>query len=231
VTYSFNGAPAVDDVSVSINKGEYIGLIGPNGAGKSTLIKLALKLLKPQQGSIKLFGKTINEFSDWHKIGYVPQKATSFDQNFPITVKEVVAMGRYGRVGMARHLHHHDLQAVQDAMRTVGMAHLADRRVGELSGGQQQKVFIARALASEPALMILDEPLTGVDAQSQHSFYHFLHTLHDKGMTLILISHDTGAVNAHVSRLLCMNHKLLSHGCTIDFMSGQETERPVRHRH
>ena len=243
VTFSFGSRIALQHVSATIHKGDYVGLIGPNGAGKTTLIKVLLGLLKPSSGTVRLFGQDIKTFKEWHKIGYVPQKATSFDATFPATVKEVVAMGRFSLAGIGHPLDANDRERIDHTLRLTGLEKLADRRIGELSGGQQQKVFIARALASEPELLILDEPTTGVDAKSQHDFYHFLHglnTLHN--LTLILISHDTDVVNTHVSKLLCINSTLMDKGCSIEFllpthMHGrhpkkvEHTFKRVRHKH
>jgi zinc transport system ATP-binding protein len=219
VSFAFDGHLVLERVTMAIDRGDYVGLIGPNGAGKTTLIKVFLGLLKPSAGSVKIFGHDSRHFRDWHRIGYVPQKATSFDPAFPVTVEEVVAMGRVPVVGLGRRFSAIDDAAVKKAMRVVGIESLAARRIGELSGGQQQRVFIARALASEPELLILDEPTGGVDATSQHEFYHLLHSLNSQEhMTLILISHDTSMVNLHISKLFCLNRTLMDKGCTVEFL-------------
>jgi zinc transport system ATP-binding protein len=242
VSFSYGSRVALQHVNAVINKGDYIGLIGPNGAGKTTLIRVLLGLLKPSSGNVRLYGKNIKEFKDWHKIGYVQQKATTFDATFPVTVEEVVAMGRFAFAGVGRPLDHHDRHRIGDVLKMVGLDKVADRRVGELSGGQQQKVFIARALASDPDLLILDEPTTGVDVRSQHEFYHFLHDLNvHHRLTLVLISHDTDVVSTHVSRLLCINKTIMDHGCSIEFLlpshkhndvkKNEQIFKRVRHKH
>ena len=236
VSFSYNGTPALESVNASIDRGDYVGLIGPNGAGKTTLVKIMLGLLKPTTGNVKLFSTAFAEFRDWHKIGYVPQKATSFDPNFPVTVEEVVAMGRFSLAGIGRPLTQGDRKRIHDVMRIAGIAKLARRHIGELSGGQQQKVFIARALASDPELLVLDEPTTGVDEKSQGEFYQFLHDLNTKHhLTLVLISHDTDTVNKHVTKLLCLNHSLTDRGCSISFLSAEHEEhhhlKRVMHKH
>ena len=243
VTFSYNGRSALEHVSTHIDRGDYVGLIGPNGAGKTTLVKILLGLLQPKSGTVKLFGKDIRKFKDWHKIGYVQQKATNFDPTFPVTVREVVAMGRFAVRGAGRLLGARDHDMINDAIEMVGIYSLAHHHIGELSGGQQQKVFIARALASEPELLILDEPTTGVDANSQHEFYHFLHDLNSHhNLTLILISHDTDIVSTHVSKLLCINRTLMDKGCNLGFLTthkhthgggGKEHElfKKVTHKH
>jgi len=235
VAFSYNGTPALERVTATINRGDYVGLIGPNGAGKTTLVKILLGLLTPNNGSIKLFGQPLAQFQNWHKIGYVPQKATAFDPQFPATVREVVAMGRFALAGVGRHLGSADRERIRQTLRMVGLEELEDRPIGELSGGQQQKAFIARALVSDPELLILDEPTTGVDAKSQHEFYHFLHGLNSEHhLTLILISHDTDTVSGHVSKLLCLNRSVMDKGCSIGFIDKDDHAghfKRVRHRH
>jgi zinc transport system ATP-binding protein len=212
LSFSYGNQPIIDKATFSIEKGDFVGMIGPNGAGKTTLIKLVLGLLKPTHGIIKLFGKEIDGFREWHRIGYVPQKATNFDQNFPATVFEVASMGRFAKAGMCKQLSKDDYAAVEKALGVVGMLKLRDRRIGELSGGQEQRVFIARALAAEPELLILDEPTVGVDAEAQHEFYSLLKKLNKKfGLTLILVSHDIGMVSKTVNKLVCVNIAVTMH--------------------
>jgi len=212
LSFRYGKQLVIDKATFSIMKGDFIGMIGPNGAGKSTLVKLMLGLLKPTDGSIKLFGKDVRDFNEWHRIGYVPQKATNFDQNFPATVFEVASMGRFSKVGAGKWLSKADYAIVEKALEDVGMLGLAESRIGELSGGQQQRVFIARALASEPDLLILDEPAVGVDQDAQHDFYLLLGDLNRKrGTTLILISHDIGVVAKNASRLACVNVSVTMH--------------------
>ncbi len=235
LSFKYNDILAIDNCSAVINPGDYVGLIGPNGSGKTTLVKVLLGLLKPIKGEISIFGKPIGEFDEWHRIGYVPQKP-QFDPDFPISVREVVAMGRFGHRGPILPLNAADHHCIDDVMVKVGVDKYADKRIGDLSGGQQQKVFIARALVSNPDLLILDEPTTGVDAGSQNSFYHFLHGLNEKGLSLILISHDTGAINKHVNKLFCMNRRLFTKGCSIEFMFkdkivDKDHVRRVKHKH
>lgn len=212
VSFSYGGTPVLEDAAFKLERGDFAGMIGPNGSGKTTLVKLVLGLVPPDRGGIKLFGKDIREFREWHRIGYVPQKATSFDQNFPATVFEVASMGRFPKAGLARQLSGEDYKAVEKALGVVGMLKLRNRRIGDLSGGQQQRVFIARALAAEPELLILDEPTVGVDAEAQHKFYSLLGMLNkEMGMTLLLISHDVGMVTKKVNKLVCVNVKVTFH--------------------
>ncbi|MFA5077563.1 MAG: metal ABC transporter ATP-binding protein [Candidatus Micrarchaeia archaeon] len=220
VSFSFGSQPVLDNASFELRRGDFVGMIGPNGAGKTTLVKLMLGLLKPGQGTIKLFGKELAEFRDWKKIGYVPQKATSFDPDFPATVLEAASMGRFASAGLMNQLSAADNKAVEDSLRRTGMLSMAGKRIGELSGGQQQRVFIARALASEPELLILDEPTVGVDAEAQHDFYELLGSLNKKmKMTLVLISHDVGMVTKRVNRLACVNRTVRMHEISEGFDS------------
>jgi len=212
VTFSYGKQPSVDKATFSIEKGDFVGMIGPNGAGKTTLVKLMLGLLKPDSGSVRVFGKELSEFKDWRKIGYVPQKATNFDQNFPASVFEVASMGRVSKAGLMRQLSSEDNEAVGKALEVAGISNLRNSRIGDLSGGQQQRVFIARALASEPELLILDEPTVGVDQKAQHDFYLLLGRLNrEKGMTLVLISHDVGVVAKNAGKVACVNVRVTMH--------------------
>lgn len=211
VGFKYNNEPVLEDVSFTIKEGEFIGVIGPNGSGKTTLLKIVLGLLKPQQGAIRLFGQDIHDFKDKYKIGYVPQRLALIDQTFPATVEEVVAMGRFSRTGLFHRLQPTDYAAIARVIDFFELTPLRNKRISELSGGQQQKVFIARAMASEPSLLLLDEPTTGVDVFAEEMFYERLSKLNKKfGVTLVLVSHDIGMVTSYVSRLLCINRKILA---------------------
>lgn len=195
--FSYGTETILKSVSFDIRKGDYVGLIGQNGSGKSTLLKLLLGLLQPTGGEIELFGESIKKFHDWEKIGYVPQRSGIFDQSFPATVEEIVEMGLLKMKD--------DKKArIEHALEMVEMSHLKDRQLRELSGGQQQRVLIARALVNQPELIFLDEPVVGVDTQSQHNFYQILHRLNkDLNLTLLLVSHDLDIV-AHEADYLVM---------------------------
>lgn len=211
VSFSYNNELVIDDVSFAINKGEFIGIIGPNGSGKTTLLKLILGLLKPKIGTIKIFNQDSTEFKDWHKIGYVPQRLAVVDASFPATVEEVVSMGRFAKIGLFSHLSTKDYSTIKNVLDFFELTELKDKKVSELSGGQQQKVFIARAMASEPSLLLLDEPTTGVDVFAEKMFYDTLSKLNKKHkITLMLVSHDIGMVTSYVGRLICINRKILT---------------------
>ncbi len=213
VSFDYTDEPVLKDISLNIHQGDYLGIIGPNGGGKTTLLKIILGLIKPNSGTIKIFGQDIAKFKDRFKFGYVPQKAVNFDVKFPATVEEVVAMGRYAKRGLLRWLTTKDKQQVRKALQDVDMLEHKDTLIGDLSGGQQQRVFIARALASEPEIIFLDEPTAGVDSQTQEKFYALLKKLnHSLNLTLILISHDINVITREATELACINQTLLYHG-------------------
>ncbi|ELZ10326.1 MULTISPECIES: metal ABC transporter ATP-binding protein [Natrialba] len=237
VTFAYGEQPAVRDVSLTVDQGDFLGLIGPNGSGKTTLLHLMLGLHSPDSGSIELFGEPASAFSEGERIGYVSQQATSRGGTMPVTVREVVTMGRFAHVGHGR-LTEADHDIVTDALETVGITALADRQVTQLSGGQRQRAFIARALASEADLLALDEPTVGVDAESRDEFYQLLDSLNDSGITIILIEHDIGVVTDRANRIACLNTELYHHGDTESFVESDAlteaygtTGHVVEHHH
>lgn len=202
------GQNILQHISLNVFSGEYIGIIGPNGGGKTTLIRLLLGLEKPTSGSIKLFGKEQKKFKEWYKIGYVPQRASLVDQNFPATVEDIVKMGRVAKRSLFRGSSKEDLSIVEDVMEKMDITHLKNKMVGILSGGQRQRVMIARALASRPQILILDEPNTGVDIKSQQRFYELLRKLNrEDGITILFITHDIGVIADDIARLFTINQK------------------------
>jgi len=198
----------LSNISLEIFHGEYIAIIGPNGGGKTTLIRMLLGLEKPTSGELKLFGKRISKFKEWHKIGFVPQRASLVDENFPATVQDIVKMGRIAKYGIFAGFSKKDTQVVEDAMRKMDILHLKGKMVGTLSGGQRQRTMIARALASSPEVLILDEPNTGVDMISQRRFYKLLSKLNkEEKITIIFITHDIGVIADDITRLFTINQK------------------------
>lgn len=225
LSYKYTKDPVLEDVSLEVPKGAFLALVGPNGSGKSTLLKLMLGLLKTQVGTIELFGENIRQFKDWQKIGFVSQKANSFNSGFPATVFEVVQSGLTKKVGLFKFVSKEDKQKVKNALEAVGMLSYQKRNIGELSGGQQQRVFIARSLVVEPELMILDEPTVGVDSKNAHQFYELLEKLNKKfGITLILVTHDVGTVTDKVTHVACLNKYLHFHGNTEEYNQLNEEE-------
>jgi ABC-type Mn2+/Zn2+ transport system ATPase subunit len=200
---------ALADVSFDVGPGELVAIVGPNGAGKSTLLKVLAGLLEPWSGSAQLLGapparQPLN-------VAYLPQ-AESVDWSFPVSVRDVVLMGRYRRVGWLRPTTRSDKEAADRALRLVGMADLADRQVGELSGGQQRRAFLARALAQQPLIYLLDEPVTGVDPTTEDDLMELLNAERAAGKTILASTHDLGGVAEHFTRLLSLNLSLVADG-------------------
>lgn len=217
VSFAFGDVPVLDDVSIDIEPGAFVGLVGPNGSGKSTLLEIMLGIRHPDSGTVELFGDAASEFDAGSRLGYVAQDVTETARDMPVTVREVVTMGRYpqrlvGRFSAA------DKQAIEDAIETVGIADLTARRIGNLSGGQRQRVFIARALASGADLLALDEPTVGVDADSREQFYELLSNLNEDGITVVLIEHDIGVVTTYATEIACLNQQLYFDGSPEDFV-------------
>lgn len=218
VRFSYGNEEVLSHISFQVHAGDYIGMIGRNGAGKSTLIKIMLGLLKPQGGLIELWGQDIRNFNDWQKCAYVSQKATHFDTQFPVTVFEVALMGTTPRRGLFKWHNAQDRARALEALDQVGMLKFKDRLMGELSGGQQQKVFIAKALAGRPEIMVLDEPTNGIDYKSQQELIALLRSLNKQGMTLILVSHDIEMITREVMHVLCVDHTLTCHLTPEEFL-------------
>lgn len=212
VSFSYGDTSVLEQVSLSVHRGDYLGLVGGNGAGKSTLVKIMLGLLTPSKGNVKLFDEDITRFKQWSKIGYVPQRVIAFDQRFPVSVIEVVLMGRYGKRGLFKRITATDYAHAVRALDLVGMSSLKDRLIGDLSGGQQQRVFIARALAGEPAVLILDEPTVGVSKEVKEEFYSLLDRLNgEHAITIVLIAHDVTSMGDHAMHVACLDRTLTFH--------------------
>ncbi len=214
LTVKYPDVKALDNVSFEVNEGDFLGIIGPNGAGKSTMFAAMLGLHNDYDGTIKFFGKDIKNSKNYLKqIGYVPQKPI-FEKNFPVTVKDVVRMGLQKKSNADR---------IDEILQQLWIHELGDRRIGELSGGQQQRVFIAKALVHKPKLMILDEPVTGIDQQSTELFFNILKELNSKQkITIIWSSHDLDAVNKLANHVACLNRTLFFHGESEDFFSNDD---------
>lgn len=208
VTVNYSGTLALEDVSFQLGRGERVAVVGPNGAGKSTLFKVIAGVLHPTQGGIKVYG---HRPGGHICIAYLPQRS-QVDWNFPVNVADVVMMGRVGKLGLLRWPKTHDWDYVRQCLEVVGMAGLADRQIGELSGGQQQRVFIARALAQEAELMLMDEPLTGLDLTSQEDIFRILEELRRREVTLMVATHDLNLAAERFDRLMLLNHRLLGLG-------------------
>ena len=208
---------ALDNVSFDVNAGDIIGIIGPNGAGKSTLFRCMLGLIDNYKGDITLFGQNIKKSKKvLQKIAYIPQQR-SVDQSFPATVQEIVSLG------IVRGIKPRSKEEVISAIKTAELEDLKDRRIGELSGGQQQRVLIAKALVNDAKLLILDEPTTSVDVETQNKFYSLIKALNQKNkVTIIWSSHDLDAMNKLANKLVCINRTMFFHGNTQEFFASSD---------
>jgi zinc transport system ATP-binding protein len=237
VSFGYGNDLVLESVTLDVHPGEYLGLIGPNGSGKTTLLKLLLgSIPAPRQGEIRLFGTPSAQFKERWRLGYVAQKAASFNSGFPATVEEIVYTGLAARRGLLRFFTGEDRRAVREALDQVGMLSFKDRLIGRLSGGQQQRVFIARALVSRPELLILDEPTVGVDVHHENQFYQLIRELRAQmGLTVVLVSHDIGAVAHEVTSMACLNRRLFYHGSPEEFGTEEQLcelyGHQVRHVH
>jgi len=212
VTFAYGAEPVVEDVTLRIDRGEFVALVGPNGSGKSTLVRVLLGLLPPQHGVVRIFGDAPDALRDRGRLGYVPQRAV-LTPDVPVTVTEVVATGRLARRPWWRPAGTADRDAVAHAIEAVQLTDLARRPVTELSGGQQQRVLIARALASDPELLVLDEPIAGVDVESQRMFRDSLvHLVAEHDAAVLLVSHELGAVADDLDRVIVMKQRIVFDG-------------------
>ena len=201
-----SGELVIQNANFTIQSGDYVGLVGPNGGGKTTLILSLLNFLPRVRGTIRLFGVDIDKFSAWEKVAYISQNATNFDSKFPLTVRELVSLGRIKKGNVARRFTREDWKAVDGSIAFMGLADFADRRIGQLSGGQKQRVFVAKALARNPEIIFLDEPIVGVDASTQEKFYKKLSDLNtERKTTIMLVTHDLTSVFCRMSKVMCVN--------------------------
>jgi zinc transport system ATP-binding protein len=201
--------PVIENANFTINKGDYVGVVGPNGGGKTTLLSAILNFLPPTKGTIRLFGKETAKFTAWEKIAYISQHATSFENEFPLTVRELVSLGCIRKGNVGRRFRHEDWVAVDESIDFMGLRDVADKRIGQLSGGQKQRVFVAKALARKPELIFLDEPIVGVDSHAQERFYKKLSDLNtERQTTILIVTHDLASVFCRMSKVLCINKKV-----------------------
>lgn len=204
LSFSYGRNPVLDCVSLRVEAGEFVALAGPNGSGKSTLVRAVLGLTRPSAGDVRLFGEKVDGLTSRWRIGYVPQRPPLLE-GVAVTVAEAVASGRVARRGWRRRLRAADHEEVDHALASVALSDLAGAKLAELSGGQQQRAFIARALVNRPDLLVLDEPVAGVDAGSQESFRASLvHMVRDHRTAVLLVSHELGAVADDLDRLLVL---------------------------
>jgi zinc transport system ATP-binding protein len=219
ITFAYNRIPVLEDVSFDVQRGEFLGLVGPNGGGKSTLLKIILGLLKPRKGRVSVLGKTPEKGR--RSIGYVPQH-TSFKREFPITVEETVLLGLLGKTRPWFGYSAAELALAQQAMEEAQILDLKARQLGTLSGGQFQRVLIARSLIADPEILILDEPTANIDLRVEENIFDLLKQLNRRA-TIIVVSHDVGFISEYVTRVACLNKTLVCHETSA--ISGQIIEK------
>lgn len=230
VTFSHGSELILDDVSLTVEPGEFLALLGPNGSGKTTLLRVVTGLVAPDRGTVRVMGlHPANLGEKRRRIGVVPQVG-QVEPRFPVTAFQVVMMGRYPAIGLGRYPGRKDREAVWSALERLDARDLADQPLASLSGGQRQRVFLARALVNHPELLLLDEPTGGLDTASIEQFYALLKEMHQDGMTILLISHDIGVVVGFVDRVACLNHRLVAHGRPESVM-GEEVLREMYGSH
>jgi zinc transport system ATP-binding protein len=232
VSYAYGHSNVLEDITLEIEEEEFFGVIGPNAAGKSTLLKLMLGMLKPDKGKISVLGKSPKQASQ--NIGYVPQYP-SFPRNFPIKVMDVVLLGCMGKSKKMGGFSKRDREIALESLRVVEIAELANSPIQALSGGQVQRMLIARALASQPEILILDEPTANIDIQAEENIFSLLKKYNDH-MTIIVVSHDIAFISGYVNRVGCLNTTLLCHeteaisGKTIEELYGAPVKM-IHHAH
>lgn len=205
----YNHQPVLEDVSFQVARGEILGIIGPNGSGKSTLMKAVLGLVKPWRGRILVLGQPGTP--ERSRVGYMPQ-VEQVDWDFPVTVQDVALMGRYARRGLLRRANRLDREAASAALERVGIFHLRNNLIGDLSGGQRRRVLLARALVNQPELLLLDEPTAGMDATAQHQLLDIIDDLRQGGTTVVLSTHDLSCVPEWCIKAACLNRRLMAFG-------------------
>jgi manganese/iron transport system ATP-binding protein len=223
VTYR-NGHTALRNTSFEIPKGTISALVGVNGSGKSTLFKAIMGFVPTAQGSVEIFGNSVKEALKNNIIAYVPQ-AEEVDWSFPVLVEDVVMMGRYGHMNLMRIARAKDKKAVSDALERVGMTEFRKRQIGELSGGQKKRVFLARALAQESKIILLDEPFTGVDVKTEEAIIKLLQKLRDEGHVMLVSTHNLGSVPEFCDRTILIKGTVLAHGKTSEIFTQENLER------
>jgi manganese/iron transport system ATP-binding protein len=209
LTTGYGDRPALVNVDLRLEPGALAAVVGPNGGGKSTLLKVIAGLLQPWQGEVRVMGEPPGRHA--HDVAYVPQ-AETVDWDFPVCAGDVVMMGRYARLGPFRRPGHDDREAVAAALRQVGMEAFASRQIGALSGGQRRRVFLARALAAQPQLYLLDEPVTGVDATTQEDLMRILDRESARGRTIVATTHDLGSAAQHFHSIVALNRTVIAQG-------------------
>ncbi len=222
MTVAYHRKPVLWDVDLDLPEGKLIGVVGPNGAGKSTLIKAVMDLVPKASGRVRVYGKPYRK--NRHRVGYVPQRE-SVDWDFPVTALDVVAMGRYGRIGWCLPVTKKHREAAREALDRVGIAELADRQISQLSGGQQQRTFLARSLLQDADLYLMDEPFAAVDAATEKAIVRILQDLKTKGKTAVVVHHDLQTVEDYFDHVILMNMRIVAHGPTAEVFTGENLRK------
>jgi zinc transport system ATP-binding protein len=230
----------LEDITFTVNAGDYVGIVGPNGSGKSTLVQALLGLVAISSGSARLFGSPCNGFSQWGRVGYLPQSLHLLNPVFPATVAETVGLGLLSLKKFPRRLTRHDRDTVDTLLDDLSIYDIRTKLIGELSGGQQQRVLLARALVNDPELLILDEPTAALDPETRERFYHMIADINcSRGVTILLVTHDTGVIGQHASKMLYLDKRMLFYGSFDDFchspemssLFGEHSQHLMCHRH
>ena len=230
----------LEDVSFTVERGDYVGIVGPNGSGKSTLVKALLGLVTVCGGRAALFGSQLSQFRDWQRVGYLPQSLHLVNPVFPATVHETVGLGLLSHKRFPKRLNRDDRNKIDETLRELGVYDLRDKRIGELSGGQLQRVLLARAIVNDPELLILDEPTAALDPETRGRFYDMISAINrERGVTIILVTHDSGVIGEYASKMLYLDKKLLFYGNFDEFchspemssLFGEHSQHLMCHRH
>ncbi len=237
---SYREGRVLEDVSFQVERGDYVGIVGPNGSGKSTLIKALLGLVTINTGSASLFGSSLPDFRDWHKVGYLPQSLHLVNPVFPATVRETVGLGLLSLKHFPKRLNRTDNDTISIILDELGIYDLEHKLIGELSGGQMQRVLLARAIVNNPELLVLDEPTAALDPETRDRFYAMIAGINrTQGVTILLVTHDSGAIGEYASKMLYLDKKILFYGSFDEFcgspemssLFGEHSQHLMCHRH
>lgn len=240
ISCSYREGKVLEDISFEVEQGDYVGVVGPNGSGKSTLIKALLGLVPVHSGEAFIFGDRLSSFRDWHRVGYLPQSLNLVNPVFPATVHETVGLGLLSLKKFPKVLTKSDRVCVSEIIDKLGISDIESKLICELSGGQLQRVLLARAIVNKPELLFLDEPTAALDPETRGRFYAMIGDINrTSGVTVILVTHDSGAIGEHASKMLYLDKKMLFYGSFDEFchspemsqLFGEHSQHLMCHRH